>query len=102
MMIVVFEEGATEKEGTDGDELLQITLNSLFDDSGAYKAGEKLDVTRIEAENSPLIQRFFRQLTKLQLAANESTSTQFTERETTIDDVIEIKVSCVRPARSPQ
>ena len=92
MMIDVFAEGATEKEGTDGDELLTVTMQTLMDDAGAYKAGVKLDLPSIEdAENSPIIDRFFRELTKLQLKANEESSGDFTEKEASINDVIEMK-----------
>ena len=92
VMIKVFEEGATDKEGTDGDELLGITLNKLIDDAGAYKAGEKMGIGSIEeAENDPTLTRFFKELTKLQLKANESASGDFGEKEATINDVIEMK-----------
>eukprot|EP01084_Bolivina_argentea_P006468 12273_1 len=92
MMIEVFAEGATDKDGTDGDELLTVTLNKIMDDSGAYRAGEKLNISSIEeAENSPVIERFFRELTKLQLKANESSSADFSEKECGINDVIEMK-----------
>eukprot|EP01084_Bolivina_argentea_P074269 134752_1 len=88
--IDVLSEGMTEKEGTDGNELLTITLNKLFDDAGAYKAAMKLNIKDIEeAENSPIIDKFFRELTKLQLQSNESAN--FTEKEATINDVIEMK-----------
>ena len=91
MLIEVFAGGATDKEGTGGDELLTVTLNTLYDESGPYKAGQKLMIGSIEeAENDPRIIRFFRELTKLQLQANSSTS-DFTEKESTINDVIEIK-----------
>ena len=92
MMIEVFAEGATDKEGTDGDELLNVTLQTLMDDAGAYKAGIKLNIPSIaEAENSPIIEKFFRELTKLQLKANEEISADFTEKEASINDVIEMK-----------
>ena len=81
-MIKVFAEGATEKDGTDGDELLAITLEKLTDESGAYKVIEKLDIKTDDIESVPIIERFFRELTKLQLKANESTSADFHEHDT--------------------
>ena len=92
MMIEVFAEGATDKEGTDGSELLGVNLNSMMDDAGAYRAGEKLDIPDIAAaEQDWRIQSFFRELTKLQLKANEDSSADFTEKEASINDVIEMK-----------
>eukprot|EP01083_Nonionella_stella_P213062 768781_1 len=90
-MVVVFQEGPTQKEGTDGVELLNLDLTKLYEEAGHYKAGVHLNISSIHAaEASPLIQRFFRELTRLKLKANES-SNDFTEREATIDDVVEMK-----------
>ena len=90
--IPVFSAGSTQKEGTDGDELLGVTLQTLMDDAGAYQAGQKLDIPTIEdAENDGRIIRFLKELTKLQLKANESVAGEFGEKEAIIDDVIEIK-----------
>eukprot|EP01083_Nonionella_stella_P224517 799108_1 len=92
MLIEVFAEGATDKEGTGGEELLGVTLTKIMDDAGAYRAGEKLDIMSIEeAESHPIMEKFFRELTKLQLKANESSSADFSEKECGINDVIEMK-----------
>ena len=48
------------KAGIEGEEFLAITLEKLFDDSGEYKAADKLGISHLEAETHPLIERFFR------------------------------------------
>eukprot|EP01084_Bolivina_argentea_P292995 503868_1 len=89
MMIEVFAEGATGREGTHGDELLTVTLQKLMDDSGAYRAGDKLGIYSIEeAELSPIIDRFFLELTKLQLKANAQIVTQ---KEAQFSDCIKME-----------
>jgi len=91
-MIPVFKEGSTEKDGTDGEELLGVTLTALMDDAGYYKAGDKLNLSSVdEAEQSPLIEKFLREQTKLQLKANEEISANFTEKEATVNDMLEMK-----------
>eukprot|EP01084_Bolivina_argentea_P067703 123248_1 len=76
------------KKGIEGEELLDITLEKLFDSSGPYNVGKKLDIKREEAESNALIERLFREITKLELQANDLNET---DPETTINDLIEMK-----------
>ena len=100
------------KKGIEGEELLDITVDKLFDESGDYIAGPKLGIKLEDAETHPLIERFFRfcfncilylfavcikymlymyhyrEITKLELKSNEI---QGEDPETTINDYIEMK-----------
>eukprot|EP00485_Elphidium_margaritaceum_P015088 CAMPEP_0202731060 /NCGR_PEP_ID=MMETSP1385-20130828/186951_1 /ASSEMBLY_ACC=CAM_ASM_000861 /TAXON_ID=933848 /ORGANISM="Elphidium margaritaceum" /LENGTH=2462 /DNA_ID=CAMNT_0049397343 /DNA_START=90 /DNA_END=7479 /DNA_ORIENTATION=- len=90
-MIPIFVTGSTDKGGTDGEELLGITLPTLINDSGPYNACKTLNISHDQAETNPLVAKFLRELTKLQLKANEEISASFKRREATVDDVLEMK-----------
>eukprot|EP01083_Nonionella_stella_P161426 528743_1 len=76
------------KRGIEGEELLDLTLEKLFDESGPYNAGKKLNIKPENKETNLLIDRFFRELTKLELQTNDQIET---DAETTINDLIEMK-----------
>eukprot|EP01084_Bolivina_argentea_P025249 46956_1 len=79
------------RHGIYGEDLLDITISELFDESKPYKAGVKLNINEDDADTSPLIEKLFREITKLQLRVNEDINGGYEPKETTINDLIEMK-----------
>eukprot|EP01084_Bolivina_argentea_P004467 8495_1 len=85
-LIQVFdvENEITLKKGISGDELLQMTLNKLFDSSEPFDAASILDI------NDPIIEKLFREINNLELLSYQDSS-KSDSKETTAKDLIEIQ-----------
>eukprot|EP01084_Bolivina_argentea_P025248 46954_1 len=78
-----FKDDNNGMQGIQGDDLLDLTLDALYEQK--YKAGKILKINKDDA----LIERLFREITKLELRSNEDINIE--AAETTINDLIEMK-----------
>ena len=79
------EQGDNQRVGIEGEELLEMDMNRLFE--APFHAAETLHIKEEERQTHPLIERFFRELTKLELRTVDLDG----HRETTINEYMEMK-----------